>query len=272
LKALEIIKHFEKRAKITDDIEELDIAKFFLYNDFSIFPYDFTKDYNANDIKIFMDDDGEMKYILHENKRMYFPEDWEMIKISNYYNSLLIEQDLESPHRYETDDFHVEKGDVIADIGSAEGMWALSNVEKSKEIHLFECEKEWIKPLQKTFEPWKEKVHIINKYISNIDDEKNITLDKYFNGKEINFIKADIEGAELSLLEGAMNIIMRSDLKIILCTYHRQNDANDLQRILNGKNFITEYSKRYMIFIHDENLSPPYLRRGIIRAKKTTAQ
>jgi hypothetical protein len=269
LKRLEIIRYFEKRIKTIKDKEELAIAIFFLDNDFSVFPYNFTKNYNADGIIVFIDDECKMKYILHENKRMYFPEGWEANTISNYYNGLLIEQDPKSPHRYETNDFHVKEGDIIADIGSAEGMWALSNVENSKKIYLFECEKEWIKPLRKTFEPWKEKVHVINKYVSNINDEKNITLDKFFKGKEINFIKADIEGAELSLLEGAMAITMRNELKIILCTYHRQNDANDLQNILNERKFITEYSKGYMIFIHDENLSPPYLRRGVIRAKKT---
>ena len=39
-------------------------------------------------------------------------------------------------------------------------------------------------------------------------------------------------------------------------------------RVLVKKGFITEYSKGYMIFVYDDIISPPYLRRGLIRARK----
>jgi hypothetical protein len=94
-------------------------------------------------------------------------------------------------------------GDIVADIGAAEGIFALSVVEKEKEIYLFECEEKWIEVLKKTFEPWQEIVRIVNKYIMDDSADKSITLDDFFLNKEINFVKADIEGYETLLLKGA---------------------------------------------------------------------
>jgi hypothetical protein len=210
-----------------------------------------------------------MKWILHDNKRMYFPEDWTDKKIRGYYNDLMKEQDINSPHRYETSEFQVQEGDVVADLGAAEGIFALSIVEKAKKIYLFECEEKWIKVLKKTFEPWQEKVIIINKYISNNTEGNDITLDKFLDGSEINFIKADIEGAESKLLMGAKQTLSsQNNLRIVLCTYHQKNDEQDLNKILTENNFYTEFSKGYVILLADRKLDPPYLRRGVIRAKK----
>ncbi|MDR2097290.1 MAG: hypothetical protein LBP37_02080 [Spirochaetaceae bacterium] len=59
------------------------------------------------------------------------------------------------------------------------------------------------------------------------------------------------------------------DLRLSLCTYHRQNDALELETILKKHGFSTSYSDGYMLFIYgDEPLKEPYLRRGLIRAQK----
>jgi hypothetical protein len=210
-----------------------------------------------------------MKYVFHYGKKMYFPKTWNDDSICDYYNGLLIEQDINSPHRYETPDFCVKDGDVIADIGAAEGIWALTYAEKAAKIYLFECEAQWIKALEKTFEPWKEKVVMINKYISNVTDENKITLDEFLCGRSINFIKADIEGAEIQLLEGAKDVLTKqNNLKLLLCAYHRKNDDVLLKQYLEKYGFQTEYSNGYMLFIPDPDLDEPYIRRGLIRAKK----
>jgi hypothetical protein len=122
--------------------------------------------------------------------------------------------------------------------------------------------------LNETGKPWKEKVVIVNKYISNVTQNNNITLDDFFNGDKINFIKADIEGMEPQLLKGArMALSTSNNLTMVLCTYHNDNDAHELNQILTANGFYTEYSKGYMINMYNA-FSPPYLRRGIIRAIK----
>jgi hypothetical protein len=185
------------------------------------------------------------------------------------YNWLLVEQDSLSPHCYETAEFHVSEGDVVIDAGAAEGNFALSVIEKVKKIYLFEVDKAWIAALEATFVPWKEKVVIVNKYISDNNKKNGIALDTFFGNEKIDFIKADIEGAEPQLLTGASTLLSRqTPMKITLCTYHRHNDAEVLNRMLIEKGFHTEFSRGYMLFLYDKALAPPYLRKALVRATK----
>jgi hypothetical protein len=216
----------------------------------------------------FLDSSSKMFFVLHQGKRMYFPRDWNKGHAAFYYKGLCLEQDAASPHRYETKEYIPREGDVIADIGAAEGVWALTYVEKVSKIYLFECEKHWIEALQKTFEPWKEKVIIVNKYVSISSGDGKISLDDFFQDKTINFIKADIEGAEVEMLKGSKAILTRTnDISLILCAYHKQDDAQVLKEILESVGFTTEYSNRYMLCTMDE-IKAPYIRRGVIRARK----
>ena len=267
-------------ADIIGDQEILEIIDYFKNHNGLIYwyPYSFTRKYFAVDVDVFYDKSNKTRYVLHKNKRLYFPENWDNEYIRTYYNNLRTEQDIDSPHRYETEIFTVQEGDVIADIGAAEGIWALDYAEKVGKIYLFECNKEWIKALKKTFESWKDKVVIVDKYVSNINNRNNVTLDSFFDISEeiaekeirvIDFIKADIEGMEMKLLEGCKNILSNNiNLKLLLCTYHRQNDAADIKELLEKNGFKTEYSKRYMLCSFDKELEKPYLRRGLIRAAK----
>jgi hypothetical protein len=246
-----IKRYFLDLDKSTQDKEVIQIIEYF-ENGFplSVFPYSFPCRYDSSDIEVYYDKICKMKYVFHCGKKMYFPKTWNDDSICDYYNSLLIEQDINSPHRYETPDFCIKDGDVIADIGTAEGIWALTYAEKAAKIYLFECEAQWIKALEKTFEPWKEKVVMINKYISNVTDKNKITLDDFLCGRQINFIKADIEGAEIQLLEGAKDVLTKTNnLKLLLCAYHRKNDEVLLKKHLEKYTFQTEYSNGYMLYI-----------------------
>ena len=249
--------------------EIFEIVKYIKNHGFSIFPYDFCQKYNPSDIDVFFDETNKTQYVMHEDKRLYFPEEWKTENIRSYYNGLCIEQDKDSPHRYDTEGFIVQEGDVIADVGTAEGNWALTHVEKAGKVYLFECDRIWIKALEKTFEPWKEKVVIVDKYVSNNNDDENVTLDSFFDKERIDFIKADIEGMEINLLEGSEKILANNhNLKLLLCAYHSKNDGKEIRKILERKGFKTEYSKGYMLFFYDKGLEKPYIRRGLVRAMK----
>lgn len=262
-----IINFLENNSHNLDKEEVKNILKFIKKNSVHVFPYKFINYYKSKDITVYHDQKCDMKYVLHENKKLYFPRYLKNSEIQKYYNDLLIEQDSESPHLYEISTFHVRKGDIIADVGAAEGIFALNNIEKVKKAYIFECESYWIEALKKTFEPYKDKVIIVNKYISNITQEKNISIDDFFKNKNVDFIKADIEGAEISLIDGGQKTLTKNDLKIILCTYHKKNDEKIINEKLINKGFETEFSKGYMIFFHDPEFSAPYLRKGLIRAK-----
>ena len=71
---------------------------------------------------------------------------------------------------YLSDNFTVQQDDVLLDVGSAEGIFALTHIEKLKHVVLFERNAQWVEALEATFAPWKEKVTIIRKYVSDCDD------------------------------------------------------------------------------------------------------
>lgn len=249
--------------------EILNIIKFVERDGFSMFPYEFTRKYSSKKHKIFYDNSCKMHYVLHNRRRLYFPKTWSECNVQGYYNGILLEQDVNSPHRYEIGKFKVKCGEIIADIGAAEGVWALDNVDKAKEVYLFECDENWIAALKKTFEPYKKKTVIVNKYISDKTDKSKITIDDYFKNKKIDFIKADIEGYEESMLKGATKTFAKQkDMKVIVCAYHRQGDETLLNDFLEQAGFITEYSKGYVLYSADKKMKEPYLRRGLIRAYK----
>jgi FkbM family methyltransferase len=61
------------------------------------------------------------------------------------------------------------------------------------------------------------------------------TLDKFANDeniKKIDFIKADIEGAERDMLAGARNVLKEFAPKLALCTYHLPDDPKVLKDII----------------------------------------
>ncbi|GHV82033.1 hypothetical protein AGMMS49991_05910 [Spirochaetia bacterium] len=244
--------------------EKIEIIDFLRNNPDMMIPYNFIKKYNQDDIIVYSENNS--KYVLHENKRMYFPKIWNDKKIQEYYNNLAREQDIDSPHRYEYGNIQVNYGDVVADIGAAEGFFALSVIEKVKKIFLFECDEVWQNALKMTFSPWKEKVVIVNKYVSDRTEGNFTTMDHCMGGQEINFIKADIEGAEPKFLKGARRLLtIQKNIKLSLCVYHNKNDARQINRILLKNNFHAEFSKGYIISIWEKKYS---LRKGVIRGYK----
>jgi FkbM family methyltransferase len=78
-----------------------------------------------------------------------------------------------------------------------------------------------------------------NSVIFEISDKKEtiniITLDDFVEKNTIpklDFIKADIEGAERDLLLGAKNVLKKFAPKIILCTYHLPDDPEVLEKLI----------------------------------------
>ncbi|MDP1813426.1 MAG: FkbM family methyltransferase [Leadbetterella sp.] len=265
----QIVENLENRDL---NAEEQEVLTFLKSHSLHIFPYNFPEKYKPEDILIEKDSEKGLLYTLWEGKKLYFKNGHQRKKAQVYFNSLLLEQDPLSPHRYLTDNFDVHAGDVIVDVGAAEGNFSLSVIEKVKQVYIFEVEKDWIKALEATFEPWKEKVEIVQKYVSDEDTMDAIKLDTFFNnGQTVNFIKADVEGAEAQVVNGAAGLIKsQSNLKIAVCTYHRQSDAEELDKLLKNKGFVNRFSDKYMIFHYGKTnvVKPPYLRKAVLRGIK----
>jgi hypothetical protein len=249
--------------------EEEEVALNYLRNNkFSVFPYPFQHNYKRKDITVYNDSKLKLKYILFEGKRLYFKQSSSARGVKRNYNALLIEQDLNSPHRYLTDSFKPGIDDIFVDVGAAEGNLAISVIEKVKKVYLFETDPAWIKALTATFSPWKDKVEIINKFVSDKNDESNVSLYQFFKDKEpFSFLKIDAEGAEEEILNGCKTLLSSDrKLKLALCCYHKPNDDKKFNEFLLTRGFSVSFSKGYMIFKYPETFSPPYLRKGIARA------
>jgi hypothetical protein len=248
--------------------EQKDVTKYIENNEVRILPYKFHSSYSPGTIEVIYDREKGMRYVLQDGKRLYFKKRWGEKKIRRSYCDLMREQDLESPHRYLTDSFTIGKDDVLADIGAAEGNFSLAVIENIKKVYIFEYDKEWIEALNATFAPWAEKVKIINKFVSDRNDSKNIRLDTFFEyNRDVSFFKIDVDGAESVVLSSCEKVFnSHHAFKIALCTYHKHDDEKDFSLLLKEYGFTVTPSKGYMINYYDKKLKAPYLRRGLIRA------
>jgi hypothetical protein len=263
-----ILDYFASLPDNEVNVEQREILKFLENNPVRIFPYPFHENYREESIEVMLDPLNGMRYVLQEGKRLYFKKRWGEQRIKRAYSDLIREQDINSPHRYLSDRFSIGENDVLADIGAAEGNFSLSVIEKIKKVYLFEYDQEWIDALKATFAPWSEKVEIIDKYVSDRDDNSHVRFDTFNKSrKDITFLKIDVDGAESIVLDSC-NEVFKSpgSFRVALCTYHKNNDEKDFTLLLQNHGFTVVPSKGYMIHYYDKKIKAPYLRRGLIRA------
>ena len=249
----------------------LEVISFLKKNPLHIFPYDFIHKYDSQQVDVYKDVKSDYRYVIYENKKLFYPLGWSSENIKYSHSFSCLEQDNESPHSYASSSFCYKDDDITVDAGAAEGNFSLSIVDKVKKLYIFECSEGWVGPLQKTFEPWRDKVHIIPLKLSNNVTSESTTLDQFFAEKNElpSILKIDVDGGEKDLLEGASSILKKSDkLKISLCTYHKKNDFYEFKNLLENLEFKVHSSKGYMIFYLDEPLQEPYLRKALLFASK----
>jgi hypothetical protein len=248
--------------------EQKEILQFLENNEIRIFPYSFHDDYSPDKIEVFYDQERKMRFVLQNGKKLYFKKRWKEKKIKQAYSDLMREQDPNSPHRYLSGEFMIGKEDVVADIGAAEGNFSLAVVEEVKKIYLFEYDSEWIDALKATFAPWPDKVEIIDKFVTDHNDNSHIRFDTFFeNKRDVTFLKIDVDGAEEVVLNSCKGLFeIQQPLKIALCTYHKNDDEKELSSALLDHGFTVIPSKGYMINYYDKKMKAPYLRRGLVRA------
>ena len=138
---------------------------------------------------------------------------------------------------------------MLVDVGVAEGNFALSVQEDASKLFLFEADKERIEPLNATFEPWKNKVLIVNKFVSDVIHSTNMRLYDFISIEETGtFLKIDIEGGESRLFKGCKRILTdQKPLKTAICTYHKQEDEKEFLSLLTQNGFKTSHSDGFML-------------------------
>jgi len=162
-------------------------------------------------------------------------------------------------HHFDTPETPVVPGDVVVDCGASEGLWALSVVGKVRKIYLIEPQAAFIRVLKKTFAEVLASgtADILYCAVGSHDGTCSIVsgsdadlmstvvpssngsiplqrLDTLFPEQHVDFIKADIEGAEMELVQGGTELIRRCRPKIALTVYHAPNDWRALCAYVQG--------------------------------------
>lgn len=236
---------------------------------------------DAQPIKVVSGFDGDlrMSFVIHKGKRLYFPSDVTEEDAIWYYRNYVqterllgTDDDEGTPHQYQSPEIQVSDGDVVFDIGAAEGLFALDQIDKASHVVIVESNPDWMEALRHTFAPFGDKVTLVQKFISATDTESTLSLKKLLTDTEFSsaFIKMDIEGYELPAINAAVVFLKeKPGIKIAAAAYHRQNDAEELKAIFDKLGYTSEFSNGYMLFHQYDTPLPPYFRRGMVRAKNS---
>jgi FkbM family methyltransferase len=184
----------------------------------------------------------------------------------------------EGPYGY-TDgvfDVSVKPGDTVIDAGSLIGDFAAYAAACGADAYAFEPAEASFKLLKKTAELNDGKIFPVKKGLGSMDGEVEMFIDDEDPGgntitkeqgdigggitqkckihittldmftadkglKKIDFIKADIEGAERDMLLGAKTVLKEFAPKLALCTYHLPDDPKVLESL------ILEANPRYRV-------------------------
>ncbi|RZL46886.1 MAG: FkbM family methyltransferase, partial [Pedobacter sp.] len=229
--------------------------------------------YRAVFIQSIESTDDFNKVTFHNlNKPLFWPTKF---SVSGVYQVTAETFDIKDWHYYQYEKTKIEKGDILLDIGTAEGLFPLVVVDKCAHIYMIEPSQYFFKALQKTFEEDKEKTTIFNLAVgakkdkvffnedsldgqisSNGESNRSIdveTIDNLIGEKTITYLKADIEGFEYEMLQGAKETITRNRPKIAITSYHKQNDSREIISLI--KSFVPEYNY-FVKGIHGEEPKP----------------
>lgn len=246
------------------------------YGNYCIFPYQPVS--MPENIEYGFDQEVQLPYVVHQNKKLYFktnqmPE----VALGMYKNYIQTERLLGTydfdgvPHQYQSSRIKVADGDVVFDIGAAEGLFALDQIEKASHVVIVESDPDWIKPLRQTFAPYSDKVTIIQKFVSATDTDTTVSLETLLSNVNYDsaFVKMDIEGYELQSLISAERVLSQKKCtKLSVASYHKQHDAEEMKSFFDNIGFYSEFSNGYMLFHLYDTPEPPYFRHGVIRGIK----
>lgn len=244
-----------------------------------IFPYPAVR--KLETVEIGREGKWGYPYVSHHGKRLYFPKTWTPARMEDTYRIFVEKENitaksvgdnegyiLKMPHKYQGGCVYVKEGDIIVDVGAAEGLFALDVVERVSRIVLFENDPQWFGPLEHTFAPWADKTFLVRKTVGDRDTRHSIRLASALHdlpGDRF-FVKMDIEGAEVPVVSASRDFLSwDKDIRLACCTYHNAGDAEILERLFRETGYFTEFSDGWMLPTA-RRLSPPYFRKGVIRA------
>lgn len=187
---------------------------------------------------------------------------------------------------YENEHVEIEKNDIILDLGANIGMFSCVAASKGKKVFAFEPTPQTVSDLKKNANLY-DNFYIEEYAVSDTNGEceffvndmstenvnsgantmrkermagkenvqtikvKMISIDSFVEKnhlEKVDFIKADIEGAERYMLEGAKETLKKYAPKLSLCSYHLPDDPEVMEAL------ILKYNPDYIIKHTDKKL------------------
>lgn len=181
----------------------------------------------------------------------------------------------------------IHSGDYVVDVGANLGLFSCYAAEMGCHVYACDPDETCIKVLeeQKNFYPGQIEVlryglsdkvgdevfyESTSCSISSIYMPRGTTIEKkirvntiynlVYNGiiKRVDYIKADIEGAERYMLRGAMETLRTQAPKLSICTYHYKDDPKVLEEIIKeaNPNYVVTHSWRKLYAYVPSNIAP----------------
>ncbi len=146
---------------------------------------------------------------------------------------------------YFFDEVNIKPGDVVFDIGAGPGDFsAVCSAKGAKNVFAFEPDPINARPIELIKELNGTRITIVPLFCGVQTHENMTTIDDFVIKEklsQIDFIKMDIEGAELKALEGAKITLEKFAPKLSICTYHNKGDGEKIREL------ILKYNKNYSI-------------------------
>ena len=79
----------------------------------------------------------------------------------------------------------------------------------------------------------------VNAENADAEQIKIVKLDDFLKDENVSFIKADVEGSEMSMLRGAADIIRTKKPLLAICLYHKLSDYYEIPLFI--KSLVPEY-------------------------------
>lgn len=209
------------------------------------------------------------------SKKLFWPEKFSVEGINQVTAETF---DTHDWHYYQYKNTEIKNGEIVLDIGTAEGLFPLVVIDKCEHIYMIEPSQVFCGALHKTFSGFSDKTTIFNSAVGSVDDEVYFNedslagqiseektgdnkihlrkIDTLMKGKKITYLKADIEGFEQEMLLGAENTIKTNKPKIAITTYHKENNPQEIINLI--KSYVPEY-KYFVKGIHGEEPKPVML-------------
>jgi FkbM family methyltransferase len=218
--------------------------------------------------------------------RFFWPTEYSNRGLRGLYREVFAPPKV-NPHAYETGNVKILEGEWVVDAGACEGFFVHYALQRGAKVLAVEPVPRLAEALTQTFtsEIKKGQVIVLNAgiadksgfahiqvntndvYCSTIGDVEGekirlVTLDELVQEKivpSINFIKMDIEGAEIKALRGSFHTLKEFRPKLSIAVYHEYKNAIILRELL--ENCRTDYNIFFRgLFIRESfGLPRPYM-------------